>query len=279
MPGGCLVSSHVLRTDTPNLTRTLHAYRDLVTCIRHGRWERIAAVAYLPLELALLTAHTLTIPAVNSNNFHSIFHHQELNAEDLARRTSQTPGRGTRSPNSWSFPQSLHFSQPTKGITSVTSIRFYSFFPSVSIVETRMLCQGKSPGAERGRRAHLTTGASPRACTSRSPRSPWLSSCSGSASAAAASTSGCPHSSTADPRQRGWGTPPSGPGSEPAPWHHSGWVCVCGGGETVPLYWYCSRTRCVRWVVQLLIFHMGTWGFFPAGGQKKKCNSEKQKIH
>jgi len=36
------------------------------------------------------------------------------------------------------------------------------------------------------------------------------------------------------------------------------------------LYGQCSRTRCVRSGVQLLVFHMGTWGF--SLGEAKQRN-------
>ena len=62
---------------------------------------------------------------------------------------------------------------------------------------------------------YLVFEVSPTACTSRSPRSPWLWSCSGSVSAAAASAGGCPHSSTGALHQRAPGMPPSRPDSVP----------------------------------------------------------------
>jgi len=41
---------------------------------------------------------------------------------------------------------------------------------------------------------------------------------------------------------------------------------MCASQENV----LCSRTRCVRLGVQLLVFHMGTWGF--SLGEAKQRN-------
>jgi len=49
-------------------------------------------------------------------------------------------------------------------------------------------------------------------------------------------------------------------------------------GTHFHLHVLCSRTRCVRSGVQLLVFHMGTWGF-SLGEFREKCTLARNKTH